>query len=59
MLTARLRLFGSAAWTYITASGPSERQMLNEWLHRWRESEGAPDFHLQEWDEEAEEWHDA
>jgi hypothetical protein len=33
--------------------------MLNEWLHRWRESEGAPDFHLQEWDEEAEEWHDA
>lgn len=59
MLSVRLRPFGSFAWTYVSADGPDERRMLNDWLHRWREQEDAPEFHLQQWDEDVEEWYDA
>lgn len=58
VLTARIRPFGVTIWTYVSVNGPSERRLLNDWLNYWREREDAPDYHLQEWDEETEEWFD-
>lgn len=56
MINLRLREFGNPDWTYVSADGPAENRLIQDWLTLYREDNDGPDLHIQQWDDE--EWFD-